>query len=129
MRECFAKRHWCVIFLFLFFQFQSLHAEIIKEPGSVAFETCASCHSLKPGENGTGPSLHALWGRKAGSLEGFRFSGPLRRSQWSWDDDQLFDFLMDPQKKVPGNRMPFSGMSDEKLLKELIQFLKKQTVD
>ena len=45
--------------------------------GKKTFETCVACHSMKAGENGTGPTLHKLIGRQAGSVEGFRFSGPI----------------------------------------------------
>jgi gluconate 2-dehydrogenase alpha chain len=54
---------------------------------------------------------------------GFRFSGPMKRSSITWDDKNLTDFLRAPQEKVPGNRMPFSGMPDEAALKAVVQYL------
>jgi hypothetical protein len=42
--------------------------------GEKRFDECATCHSLKEGVNGVGPSLHALLGRKAGGLDDFRYS-------------------------------------------------------
>ena len=38
--------------------------------GARAFAQCRRCHSLDPGRNMTGPSLHGLFGRKAGSVKG-----------------------------------------------------------
>ena len=40
--------------------------------GKVVFQTCAACHSDKP--DAIGPSLKGVYGRKAGSLEDFRYS-------------------------------------------------------
>jgi cytochrome c len=96
------------------------HAEDL---GSKSFAACAACHSLKQGENGTGPTLHNLIGRQAGSAEGFRFSGPMKRSGITWNRDTLSAFLRAPQEAVPGNRMPFSGMTDEAALKALVAYL------
>jgi cytochrome c len=92
--------------------------------GQKTFDACAACHSLKEGENGIGPSLHNIIGRKAGTAEGFRYSGPMKRSGIVWDEAGLARFVRNPQEAVPGNRMPFSGMSDEQALKALVQYLR-----
>jgi|APCry1669189534_1035231.scaffolds.fasta_scaffold00255_15 cytochrome c len=100
-------------------------AQSNKLPSS--FEVCSTCHSLNADENGTGPTLYKLIGRKAGSVEGFRYSGPLKRSQLIWDQQALTEFLSNPQGKIPGNRMPYSGLSEETELKELVDFLLQTT--
>jgi cytochrome c len=91
--------------------------------GKKTFESCSACHSMKAGENGVGPSLHNVIGRTAGTEAGFRFSGPMKRSGIAWDEKNLTDFLRAPQEKVPGNRMPFSGVPDEAALKAVVQYL------
>jgi cytochrome c len=91
--------------------------------GKKTFESCAACHSMKAGENGVGPSLHNIVGRAAGTEAGFRFSGPMKRSGITWDEKNLTDFLRAPQEKVPGNRMPFSGVPDEAALKAVVQYI------
>lgn len=98
----------------------AVHADDL---GRKTFELCVACHSLKAGENGTGPTLNNLIGRKAGIEEGFRFSGPLKRSGIVWDKASLASFLRNPQEAVPGTRMPFSGMTDEAALKALVSYL------
>lgn len=95
--------------------------------GKTTYESCAACHSLKEGENGVGPSLHKLIGRSAGSVEGFRYSGPMKRSGIVWDEKSLAEFLRAPQEKVPGNRMPFSGIQDEAALKAVLGYLATAT--
>jgi cytochrome c len=95
--------------------------------GQKSFELCVACHSVKAGENGVGPSLHNLIGRSAGTSEGFRYTGPMKRSGIVWDEQTLTTFLRNPQAAVPGNRMPFSGMADEAALKALVQYLQTAT--
>lgn len=97
------------------------------ELGKKTFEQCVACHALKAGENGVGPSLHGLLGSKAGMVEGFRFSGPMKRSGIVWDEKNLTDFLRNPQAVVPNTRMPFSGISDEAALKALVAYLAEAT--
>lgn len=93
--------------------------------GKKSFELCVACHSVQAGENGLGPSLHGVIGRTAGTLEGFRFSGPMKRSAIVWDRNTLTAYLRNPQESVPGTRMPFSGMTDEKALEALVHYLEQ----
>lgn len=95
--------------------------------GQKSFELCVACHSLKAGEQGVGPSLYQVMGRTAGSAEGFRFSGPMKRSGIVWDRATLGAFLRNPQEAVPGTRMPFSGMADQAEVQALVDYLEKAT--
>ena len=79
--------------------------------GREAFQVCAACHSGTP--EAMGPSLKGVVGRAAGSVPGFRYSGPLKRSGIQWTPDKLRAFVTSPQSLIPGNRMPFSGTSPE----------------
>jgi cytochrome c len=98
-------------------------AQAADELGKKTFESCAACHSLAADENGVGPSLHGVIGRTAGTAAGFRYSGPMKRSSITWDEKNLTEFLRAPQEKVPGNRMPFSGIPDEAALKAVVKYL------
>jgi cytochrome c len=93
--------------------------------GEKRFDECATCHSLKEGENGIGPSLHAVFGRKAGSLDDFRYSPAMKRSGITWTPQTLGAFIADPQKAVPNNRMPFAGMPEAADRNDLIAYLEK----
>ncbi|WP_342240135.1 c-type cytochrome [Inquilinus sp. OTU3971] len=74
--------------------------------GERAFRTrCATCHSVEPGQNRAGPSLAGIVGRKAGSVEGARYSQALRDSGVTWDARSLDGFLADPRGTVPGTSM------------------------
>jgi cytochrome c len=92
--------------------------------GEKRFEECASCHSVAAGQNGVGPSLHDIFGRKAASLDDFRYSPAMRRSGIIWSPQTLDTFIADPQKTVPANRMPYAGMTDAGERADLIAYLR-----
>ena len=89
--------------------------------GKVLFETCAACHSDRT--DALGPSLRGVVGRRSASLDGFRYSGPMRRANLVWDEENLRAYIRDPQAKVKGNRMPYGGMSDPKDVNDVIAYL------
>jgi cytochrome c len=95
--------------------------------GKALFENCAACHSLDAGQNGVGPSLHGLLGRKTASEE-FTYSPAMRRANVAWTPELLDTYLADPQGGVfRGNRMPFAGMLDAQARTDLIAYLKQAT--
>ncbi len=89
--------------------------------GKVLFETCAACHSDRP--DALGPSLKGVFGRQAASLDGYRYSNPMKRADLVWDEQNLRDYITSPQAKVKGNRMPYGGMSNPKDVDDLIAYL------
>lgn len=93
--------------------------------GEKRFEECATCHTLERGVNNVGPSLFGLFGRKAGSVEDFRYSPAMKMSGVTWTPQTLDKFIADPQMAVPGNRMPFAGMTDAGDRADLIAYLEK----
>jgi cytochrome c len=95
--------------------------------GKALFVECASCHTLTAGGDGVGPGLKGLFGRKAGSLEDFRYSAGMRRANITWNPQTLDAYLADPQKEVPGNRMPYSGMPNASDRADLIAYLQAAT--
>ena len=90
--------------------------------GHQAFGQCSVCHSTD-GSNGVGPTLRGVVGRKAGTVAGFRYSRAMKAIDITWDERQLTDYLADPQKVVPGNVMPFAGMSDAKQRADIVAYL------
>lgn len=80
--------------------------------GERLFRTrCASCHSLEPGQNRIGPSLSGVIGRKAGSVEGARYSQGMRDLGITWDAAQIDTFLANPRAMVKGSTMTISVTS------------------
>jgi cytochrome c len=93
--------------------------------GEKKFEECAACHKIAPGEDNVGPSLHGVFGRKAGTLADFRYSPALKRSGITWTAQTLDAYLADPQKAIPANRMPYAGLADAGDRADLIAYLQK----
>jgi cytochrome c len=91
--------------------------------GQKAFRNCAACHSPAQGTNSIGPSLFGIVGRKAGSVPGFAYSRAMKNSNLSWTAQNLDAYIADPQKLVPGNHMPYSGMRDAQERAALIAYL------
>ena len=89
-----------------------------------AYAQCAACHSVEPGKHGIGPSLHGVYGTKAGDIPGYAFSDKLKASGLTWDDATLDKWLAGPMKLVPGSRMTYAGMSDPAKRAEIIAYLK-----
>jgi len=99
------------------------------EKGKAVFEQCAACHSLDGSGDYDGPSLKGIIGRKAGSLEDYRYSTAMKRSDVLWDAATLDNYVTDPQAFIPGNRMAFAGIADKAERDDLIAFLAIATAD
>jgi len=99
------------------------------ENGKKVFEQCAACHSLDGTGDYDGPSLKRIVGRKAGSLEDYRYSAAMKRSDVTWDATTLDKYVADPQAFIPGNRMAFAGIGDKAERDDLIAYLMLATKD
>ncbi|MGI8524615.1 MAG: copper-containing nitrite reductase [Pseudolabrys sp.] len=91
--------------------------------GKLVFRKCQACHSLEPGKNGLGPSLSEIVGKKASSVANYNYSPAMKGSGLTWDVATLDTYLSDPQKSVPGNKMPFPGLKTENERNAVIAFL------
>jgi cytochrome c len=91
------------------------------EHGKQLFVACTACHSEKP--DGIGPSLKGVYGRKSAALEDFRYSNPMKRANLVWNAENLRAYLIDPQAKVKGNRMPFGGVANPQEADDLVAYL------
>lgn len=91
--------------------------------GKLVFRKCQACHSLEPGKNGLGPSLAGIVGKKSGTAPSFNYSAAMKGSNLTWDIATLDTYLSDPQKLVPGNKMPFPGLKTENERKAVLAYL------
>jgi cytochrome c len=92
--------------------------------GAQAARACMVCHSFAPGRHMTGPSLAGVWGRKAGTADGFaRYSDALKRSGLVWDKRNLDAWIKNPAALVPGNAMGFPGIADGRTRADLVAYL------
>lgn len=93
--------------------------------GAEVFGQCAACHSVEPGLHLTGPSLAAIWGRRAATVARFgRYSTALAHAGLTWDAATLDRWLARPEAVVPGTTMTFPGVPDARQRADLIAYLK-----
>lgn len=89
--------------------------------GRELYGQCRACHT--PEQNSIGPKHCGVVGREAASLPDFDYSPAMRKSGLTWTPEALDRFLQDPAKAVPGNFMPFGGISDARDRADLIAYL------
>lgn len=93
--------------------------------GEKVFRQCKSCHAVEPDKNRVGPSLHAVVGRKAGSVGSFaNYSEGLKTSGIVWDDGKLDAYLTNPKALVADSRMVFAGLTAAEDRANVIAYLK-----
>lgn len=90
-------------------------------------QQCKTCHSLEDGPSLTGPTLHGVFGRKAGTAPGFESSPEMIKSGIVWDETTLAEYSRDPKAKVPGTKMVFNGIKQAGQLADLVAYLKQAT--
>jgi len=91
--------------------------------GRLVFRKCQVCHSLDPGKDILGPSLAGIVGNKSGSEPNYSYSPAMKAANVVWDPKTLDSYLADPQKLVPGNKMPFPGLKTDQDRADVIAFL------
>lgn len=93
--------------------------------GQRVFSRCSSCHQIG-GNAGSafGPQLTGIVGRPAAAARDFAYSPAMKASRIVWTEQNLAAFVRDPGKVVPGTRMRFWGLSDERQIANLIAYLR-----
>jgi cytochrome c len=104
----------------------SMHslAECDVEAGKKQFNKCAACHSVEPGVQLMGPSLHGLMGREVGSLDDFPFSEAMVTADFIWTEETLDAFIENPMQYLPGTVMPFGGIRKANQRDALVCYIK-----
>jgi len=96
--------------------------------GEAKFGVCKSCHTIAPGgANMTGPNLHGVFGRKAGTAPGFNYSDAVKAAGFNWDLHHLDSWLANPRTFLPGTKMTFVGFKDPKDRVDVIAYLAVET--
>lgn len=83
--------------------------------GKDVFKECMACHTVEQGKNRVGPSLHGVVGRKAASVENFKYSKPMQEkasSGLTWTPETLKSYLQAPKEIVPGTTMAYAGLKN-----------------
>ena len=117
------RTHWLALLSVLFLPAAAFAQD---EAGMLLFNNaCRTCHTLDPGDNRLGPTLHAIMGRKAGSLPDYPYSPAMKGSPLVWDEASLDRFIENPEAAVPGNNMkPYAGIASPEERGSIIAYLK-----
>jgi cytochrome c len=95
--------------------------------GKAVFAQCMTCHSKEPGVNIVGPSLHGIIGRHSGIVPDFSYSDANKGSGKVWSEQELYVYLENPQKEIPGTYMTYTGVKDPQKRADVIAFLQENT--
>ena len=97
------------------------------EKGKKVFAKCKACHEASVEKNKVGPYLKGLFGRAAGSLEGYAYSDAMKASGITWSAETLGPYLKDPKAVVPGGKMVFAGLKKEEDIENILAYLAEAT--
>jgi cytochrome c len=79
-----------------------------KDPvnGEEIFKRCRVCHQVgETAKNAVGPMLNGLFGRNAGTTEGFAYSEANKSSGLVWNETNFTTYIKNPRAAMPGNKM------------------------
>ncbi len=98
--------------------------------GKRLFNRCKACHNLTAtARRRIGPNLDSLFGREAGSREGFKYSQAMKEADFVWTEQNLDEWLAQPRTFLPGNKMAFAGLRNDQDRKDLMAYLREATVE
>ena len=92
--------------------------------GKTSFNKCLPCHSIGEGaKNKVGPQLNGIDGRHSGTAPDYSYSDANKSSGITWNKDQFLEYIKDPKAKIPGTKMTFPGIKNEKEANDLWAYL------
>jgi cytochrome c len=98
--------------------------------GKTSFNKCMACHAIGAGaKNKVGPELNGLDGRKSGTAPDYSYSDANKNSGITWNEAQFKDYIKDPKAKIPGTKMAFAGVKNEKEVSDLWAFVAQYDKD
>jgi cytochrome c len=100
------------------------------EAGKASFNKCLACHAIGEGaKNKVGPQLNGLNGRKSGTAPDYNYSDANKNSGITWNEASFKEYIKDPKAKVPGTKMAFAGIKNEKEAGDLWAYISQYDKD
>mgnify|MGYP001591780527 CR=1 FL=1 len=98
--------------------------------GEQSFKKCLACPRIGEGAKTlVGPQLNGLDGRKSGTTPDYNYSDANKKSGLTWNEATFKDYIKDPRAKIPGTKMIFPGIKNEKEAGNLWAYLKSFGAD
>jgi cytochrome c len=92
--------------------------------GENSFKKCMACHAIGEGaKNKVGPELNGIDGRKSGTAPSYSYSEANKNSGITWNKEVFLEYIKDPRAKIPGTKMIFPGIKNEKEAGDLWTYL------
>ena len=92
--------------------------------GEQSFKKCAICHRIGEGaKNFAGPELNGLDGRHSGIAPDYNYTDANKNSGITWGEETFKEYINDPRAKIPGTKMIFPGIKNEKEIGDLWAYL------
>jgi cytochrome c len=92
--------------------------------GKTSFNKCLACHAIGEGaKNKVGPELNGLDGRRSGTAEGYSYSDANKNSGITWNKQVFLEYIKEPNAKIPGTKMAFAGIKNEKEANDLWAYI------
>ena len=92
--------------------------------GQLLYMVCKACHDVEAGlPHKVGPNLSGMFGREAGTAEGFKYTDAMVKSGIVWTPETMDAWLKQPGALVPGNGMAFAGIANDADRASLIAWL------
>jgi len=92
--------------------------------GKTSFNKCLPCHAIGEGaKNKVGPELNGLDGRKSGTAPDYTYSDANKNSGITWNEAQFKEYIRNPRAKIPGTKMIFAGIKNNKEIDDLWAFV------
>jgi cytochrome c len=93
--------------------------------GKTTSTKCEQCHDTSSAKTSKiGPPLFGVVDRPRASVAGFSYSSAMKGKGGNWTYDELFKFIKEPGVYIPGTKMSFAGLRNEKDRINLIAFLR-----
>ena len=94
------------------------------DAGKNSFNKCLACHAIgEDAKNKVGPELNGLDGRKSGTAPDYNYSEANKNSGITWNEANFKEYIKDPKAKVPGTKMFFAGIKNEKEVNDLWAYI------
>jgi cytochrome c len=98
--------------------------------GEQSFRKCLPCHSVgEDAKHKIGPLLNGLEGRVSGTIEGYSYTEANKKANITWAEASFKEYIQNPMARVPGTKMAFAGIKNDKEIADLWGYLQQFKAD